>query len=470
MLGALLGGCSADDAPPPPMGNQPVGMPGPVEVGAPTSGAEQPGPVATGPGPENSSPSPSASGPQTAPSTTGGLVIDEDEPLVDAPVDTPVAPEDQLVEGTVCNSQEVSFEKVITTVMLVLDRSTSMFRPNLPNGGSPSPFGAYDDRWEALRAAVAQLEVYSSEVQFGAATYTGYSPQNGGTCPELQGLDIEIGTGNFDRIMALLPDSATAIPPAKSETPTAESMEEALAALAAVTTEGPKYMVLVTDGLPEMCAGGGELLDKGNWCGHDPAFAVVQNAFLSGVTTYVIGIIGSSNADEESAGDYFLNGIAHAGQGLELQPPTTSMHCIQQESRIARGAEPANDFYENWRPWAAATYGADGMTYAEKLYFAPSDTNLGSQLAQVVQATRSCSFEMDEAVVRARADLGAVQFEFSGDEKRLLTYQDANGWELDPDNDYTVVVKGEACTSIQTDLVTNVKIQFPCEVRVPRVR
>lgn len=405
----------------------------------------------------------------TTPGSGGGFVVDGEGPILVPEPEPDIAPEDQLVEGKVCNSQEVAFTKQIPTVMLLLDRSTSMFAPNLPNGGSPSPFGSFDDRWEALRAAVAGLEQYADEVQIGAATFTGYNEQNGGVCPELQGLDMQIATGNFGQVLELLPDSQTALPPSKSETPTAEALEEAVAALTAVEVEGPKYLVLVTDGLPELCHP--DLLDKGNWCGHDSAFAVVQQAYAAGVTTHVIGIIGAGQPEEEAAADYFLNGIAHAGQGLELAPPLTDLHCIQQESTLDRGAIPDNDFYTNWRPWAAATYGEDTHTYADTLYFAPTDGDaLGTELASVVASTRSCSFEMDEAVVRAQADKGAVRVELTDGTARDLVFGDANGWGLDPDNDYTVVISGTSCTEIQSDLIANIQIQFPCEVRVPRVR
>ncbi len=401
----------------------------------------------------------------------GTFVAEGEDTIIVSEPEPEVAPEDQIVEGEVCNSAEVSFEKVIPSVMLVLDRSTSMFRSSLPNGGySGMSFGSFDDRWEGLRAAVAGLEPYSNDVQFGAATFTGFNEQNGGECPVMEGLEIPVAMGNFEQILALLPPSETAIPPSKSETPTAEGIEQALAVLNAVETVGPQYLVLITDGLPELCDP--LLLDKGVWCGHDPAFGVVQNAYLNGVTTYVIGILGeSTDTNEAAAGEYFLNGMAHAGQGLELQPPTDNLHCIQQESEIGRGETPSNDFYEDWRPWAAATYAPDGFVYEESLYFAPADGDaLGTQLAAVVEATRSCAFEMDDAVVRAQADKGAVQLELVDGSTVDLPYQGADGWDLDPANDYTVVVQGTSCTSIQTDQVANIKIQFPCEVRVPRVR
>ncbi len=407
-----------------------------------------------------------------APAEGGGsFVVEGEDTLIVSEPEPEVPPDDQIVEGQVCNSAEVKFEKLIPSVMLVLDRSTSMFKSNLPNGGySGESFGTFDDRWEGLRAAVAGLEPYSADVQFGAATFTGFNEQNGGQCPVMEGLDIPVSIGNFDQILALLPDSATAIPASKSETPTAEGIEAALEVLAAVETVGPQYLVLITDGLPELCHP--ELLDKGVWCGHDPAFGVVQNAFLNGVTTFVIGILGeSTDPNETEAGEYFLNGMAHAGQGLDLAPPTDNLHCIQQESTLDRGEMPASDFYENWRPYAAATYAADGFTYEDTLYFAPVDGDaLGAQLAEVVEATRTCAFEMDDAVVRAQADKGAVQLEMLDGSLVDLAYQGVDGWDLDPENDYTVVVNGASCTGIQTDQVANIKIQFPCEVRVPRVR
>lgn len=399
----------------------------------------------------------------------GGAFVEEGDSLIVTEAPEEETPEGQLVDGKVCSSQEVAFEKTVTTVMLLMDRSTSMFASNLPNGRSEA-FGMFEDRWEALRAAVRSLEVYSDEVQFGAATYTGFKPGIGDeSCPAMQGLDLQVGTGNFEEILALIPESAEAIPETESETPTANAMEAALEVLMAVETVGPKYLVLITDGLPDYCHA--ELFDKGDWCNHDPAFGVTQNAYANGIVTHVVGIIGGGNGQEDEAGDYFLNGIAHAGLGLDLQPPTDNLHCIQQESLHAREEEPENGFYENWRPWAAATYGEDGYTYAEQLYFNPTDgAALGEQLGQVVQATRSCEFEMDEAVVRAQASKGVVRFEFPDGSYEDLAFQGADGWDLAADNDYTVVVAGEACTQVQTDAVSNVKIQFPCETRVARVR
>lgn len=463
-----------------------AGGDGPVQQGTPIGQSPAPGAVPGNPAPGAETPAPGvAPGDPAQPATSGvtpgtpanpppgntETFIEEEPGSLIGQTPPPAVSDGQLVAGEVCNSLDVGFQKVIPTVMLVLDRSTSMFKSSLPNGGySGGSFGSFEDRWEGLRAAVAGLEPFSKDVQFGAITYTGY--QNG-TCPELQGADIQVATDNFADILALLPPNTEAIPDKASETPTAESMQAALDALLALESDGPKYLVLITDGLPDMCAGNPELINKGVWCSHDPAFAVAQAAYAQGITTYVIGLLGTPNdANEAAAGDYFLNGIAHAGQGLELEPyPEDNLHCIQQESTIARGMTPANDFYQDWRTWAAATYAEDGFSYAEKLYFAPEDGDaLGTQLGTVVATTRSCSFEMDTAVVVAQANKGAVRLNFQDDTFQDLVYGDPNGWAMAPDNDFTVVIQGTSCDLIRGETVKNVKIEFPCEVRVPRIR
>jgi von Willebrand factor type A domain len=415
--------------------------------------------------------------------------VDEGDPgtviVTDMGPEQPL-PEDQLVEGTVCNSEDVTFTKVIPTVMLVLDRSTSMFARDLPmgNGSSPTPWGSYADRWEALRAAVQLIKPFAADIQLSSLTYTGFSNESDGACPALQGAEIVPALNNFAAVEGMLPESLEAFPLNASgvsvgtETPTGEALQAALEVLSATETEGPKYLVLITDGLPDTCAGRPELINKGDWCSHDPAYGVVQSAYTNGIKTYVIGIgfeVGDTTGSA-AASDHFLNGLAHAGQGLEVAPnpmegdQPSNLHCIQQESLTARGVAPENDFYTNWRMYAAATYGEDGMTYADKLYLQPDDATLGPELAKVVAGVRSCSFEMDDTVVRAQAGKGAVRIETPDGVKTDLVYDDPNGWTLDPANDYTVVVQGTACEEVQTKSEIGVKIQFPCEIRIPRVR
>jgi hypothetical protein len=415
-----------------------------------------------------------SSTPSATPAGTDSVILAPEDP-VDVLVDpeSPPPMDGTLVEGMVCNSSEVMYQPVIPTVMLLIDRSTSMFAPNLPNGSSPT-VGTYPDRWEAMRAAVSELEQFSSEVQFGVMTYTGFNQGNGDeSCPTLQGEDFPVAVDNFAALKAMLPDSATAIPSAKSETPTGEAISAAAAVLATVPSDGPKYIVLITDGLPEMCG----YFDHGVFCGADPTIAATQAAFAQGIQTYVIGIgfdLGN-DSQEATAGEYLLNGVAYAGQGLAV-PPSSNLDqfrpCLSGEAQVRGETEPP-EFYtgENWRLLAQATYGDTGTTFTDQLYFLPGDTQLGEQLSQVVQGVRSCSFEMDDNVIRDQADKGAVQLTMVDGTTQTLTFGDANGWILDPDRDDLVVVQGTACTQVQDqDAVEGVKIEFPCEVRIPKAR
>jgi hypothetical protein len=162
-----------------------------------------------------------------------------------------------------------------------------------------------------------------------------------------------------------------------------------------------------------------------------------------------------------------------------VAPPETENHlsqyksCVREEA-LVRGVEIDQGTFwneENWRTGAAATYGATGTTFTGQLYLQPEGTQLGEQLSQVVAGTRSCSFEMADNIVRDEAGRGAVQLTMVDGTTQTLTYGDANGWTLDATRDDMVVVQGTACTQVQDDeQVQAVKIEFPCEVRIPKAR
>ncbi len=389
----------------------------------------------------------------------------EDTPIIGDDPTTPIIgegpqtppPEGQLVDGEVCNAKGIEFEKLVPTVLMLVDRSTSMFASNLPNGASP-PFGDYPDRWEAVRVAVAGLEPLASEVVFGLSTYTGY---NAGVCPEMPQIGTLVpGQADFAQLLAELPSSAEALPPAKSETPTYEAITAGIEVLKEVEIEGPKYLLVITDGEPDTC----QVFDP--QCGQDAAIGAAQAAYAEGISTFVIGL----GAD---VGTKFLNDLAHAGQGLEVQPPAEGgsgpTWCIGQELQ-GRG-DTTNFDINRYRDFADATYGADGMMYADELYFQPDDVEaLQAQLTEVISSVLTCSYEMDTAVVRAQADKGAVRVSYPDGTHEDLAFGGADGWTLSEDNDYTVVIQGTPCDKILSEQVAGLTIEFPCEVRVPLVR
>ena len=414
---------------------------------APGSSGETPGTAVT----------PNASGSVTPPTSLepGDQPLIEETPggiIGEPPPETP--PEGQLVDGEVCNAKGIEFEKLVPVVMMLVDRSTSMFASNLPNGASPA-FGEHPDRWEALRVAVAGLEPLAADVAFGLSTYTGYKD---GTCPEMPQIDsIVPGQAEFAQLMAELPSSAEALPPQESETPTHEAIIAGIEALKAVEIVGPKYLLVLTDGEPDTCG----VPDP--QCGQDAAIGAAQAAFAEGISTYVVGL-------GDDVGGKFLNDLAHAGQGLDVQPPVENeLWCIGQELQARDSA--SNFDINNYRDFADATYGADGLTYAADLFYQPDDVEaLQAQLTEVVSSVLTCEYEMDTAVQRAQADKGAVRVSYPDGTHEDLVFGDANGWTLSADNDYTVVVQGTPCDKILAEQVSGLSIEFPCAVRVPIVR
>jgi hypothetical protein len=467
MLSALAGaaGCSAGDdgavqgtrpsVPGPGPSPQTPADGNPID-GQPVTPGQQPGGVNPGPG---------GVGPTPTPGNDDDIIVDEPGSLI-GNVPAAPKPDGSLVDGEVCNSKGITFENVIPSVLILVDRSTSMFKNNLPvaggNGvttcvdGSSPAFGTEPDRWTAMRKAVAALEPLATDVLFGMSTYTSF---NGApTCPEMPELTTLLpGQASFSDIVAALPENTEACPEKKSETPTWEAIEEGSKALQALDIEGPKYLLVITDGEPDSC------VKFDPQCGQDAAISAAQAAYAAGITTFVIGL-------GDDVGEKFLNDLAHAGQGLDVQPPgNDNVWCIGE---VLKGIDPTFNFDTNrYRETAMATYGADGLRYAEQLYFAPSDLPaLQEQLTRVIAGVRTCDYEMDTGVVASKADKGGVRLTLADGTPLDLAYGDANGWALSPDNDYTVRIQGTACEKILADEVTGLQIEFPCDVRVPRIR
>ncbi len=450
VLGAVLQftGCAAD-----------AGPEGPGPSGGGRTGTDAPGGKPSGGAGDNKNdPSMSGGGGEDSSPT----VLDNgDEILVDEPPTTP-RDEGELVNGEVCNSKDVSFESLLPTLAILVDKSSSMFASNLAGGGS-NGFGTFPDIWEALRDSLKALEPFSSDVAMSIATYTS-NAQEPNTCPIMGNLDMVPATDNFSAIVGALGPSADEIPPGKGETPTGEAIDAVVERLLALPADGPKYILLATDGEPDSCA----RFDP--QVGQDIVIAAVQAAYAAGIQTYVIGL-------GTEAGARFLNDVAHAGQGLEVAVPT-ERDAIKTDAVDVRGLEEANsDFYypeENWRKYARAEYGPDELTaYDQELFLQPGDAEaLADSLSKLVGGVRTCEFEMGTAVKRDSAGLGGVELTRADGSKELLTFEGPDGWMLSPDNDYTVVVQGEACDAILNDINGDVslRIEFPCELQVPIIQ
>jgi len=292
----------------------------------------------------------------------------------------------------VCVDLEVDFERITPTVVLLIDRSGSMTQ-------------AFDnglDRWETLVQTLTDpggslIEKLDTSVRFGMVLYSsnrGFG--NGPTprqCPVLSGVDISLG--NFSSMSTLLSSNVPT-----GDTPTAESMEAIVAQLQAFGEEGPKSIILATDGDPDTCEDPDANDDEGSKA---RSVAAVTAAYAEGIATHIISV-----GDEVTASH--LKALAVAGSG--------------------------------------------GDASAEA--FTALDTEaLVNAFTQIIGSVRTCDFTLQGSVAAGDAPRGAVLVD-----GQVLVFGDPNGWSM-PDES-TVRLQGEACEAIQAD-ATGISMSFPCD-------
>jgi hypothetical protein len=326
---------------------------------------------------------------------------------------------------TGCNDLRVSFDPQIPTVLLLVDRSGSMW--DFPYGASPTRWQAVYDSVMAEGTGVVQpLE---NEVRFGLMTYTGNSDMR--VCPVLS--SVAPALGNY-QAMKQIYDEASTRPAFKADTPTGPGLRGAIDALAAVIVPpdeagGPKVIVLITDGEPDTCA------TPDPSCGQDESIAAVQAAQAMGIATFVIGI-------SSDVGTLHLQDLANAGAGLPVRPPdmTFMYNCINPGFATM-----------------SARYAAAGETPGTAPVYQPADpAAITSTLRAVIRGVHGCGFALHGEVDLEKADLGTVRL----DDTPLL-YEDANGWRMRDSR--TLELMGDACARLQVD-ASRLEISFPCDV------
>jgi hypothetical protein len=239
-------------------------------------------------------------------------------------------------------------------VLLVAERGSSMLNEKDVDGTIVTgQWNDYPSRWDRVRELVAALEPYAGEIAFGALSYTGEGMVQ---CPVIAGT-VEPATDDYDNLRAAFPPTDEVRPEVKGESPADAALQVAVDSLTALPNDRAKYILLFTRGTPDTCA----LPDP--QCGGDNALHVIQTAFTSGIRTLVVGF---NAADEPVAND-----LAQAGRGLPVRPPTEDEQtCLYTE----RSAEGLQFDFTDWRSYTAATYAADGYTYADDLTIPPDDT------------------------------------------------------------------------------------------------
>jgi len=224
----------------------------------------------------------------------GGADGDSDS---DADGDTDIVlPDIPDSTGEACDQADFNIERVIPDMLIVLDRSNSMFD---------------DGYWNPVREAIYNVTgAMDTQIWFGLMIFpnvvdspvcAGYDYQ----CEPGHGPLVPVGASNSIPIRDQLGPMLTC-----GGTPIAETLQNARTYLDTLTGDGhPKYILLATDGAPNCndaldgrtcrCTNpiGGCVLNSGNCLDDLRTNAVLGELAAAGVQVFVLGIGTSSFAD-----------------------------------------------------------------------------------------------------------------------------------------------------------------------------
>lgn len=301
-----------------------------------------------------------------------------------------------------CADTTVRANKLIPTVILIVDQSSSMDE-DFADG----------TRWDVLRGFLLQqpgglIDDLQSQVRFGLAMYSARSgeddPAPVGECPIVT--TVAPMLDNYPAISA-------AYEPAEpiDDTPTGDSINKVIDDLDLGNDPdampGATVFVLATDGEPDRC----EELDPQTEEAKNEAIGAVQRAYGLGIRTFIISVgEGTVSAEHQQA-------MANAGLGL------------------------------------------DPMMGSAEYWVAGDDRTLRDALISIVGGQVGCDIALNGRVASGDACLGTVTL--NGEP---LECDDPNGWELI--DDQHIRLSGRACDDLKNMDDVLLDVSFPCSVGV----
>lgn len=321
-------------------------------------------------------------------STGAGSESSSGPAVTSGPPPTTTEDPDALTSG--CGEVTVTLEPVVPTIVLLIDQSGSM---TADFGGEERWAAVYETLMDADNGVVAQLQ---SQVRFGVTLYTSEDGDAGRECPILT--SVEAALDNRDAI-----DAAYAPAGPNDETPTGESLEAVAVSLSALEFDGPKAIVLATDGEPDTCA------TPNPQEGQPEALAAAEFAFGEDISTFIISVGNEVGADH-------LQEMANVGVGKDANDPMPAPY-----------------------------------------YEALDAGQLVDAFNEIVGTFISCELTIDGEVNLEKACEGTVTLD--GEELEC-------GTDWDVPNETTLLLLGEACDTLKDGASHSVDARWPCDVVV----
>jgi hypothetical protein len=279
-------------------------------------------------------------------------------------------------------------------LLLVFDRSGSMAQ-DPSNGMNCTPAATCPSKWNQATAAVS-MAVTASEgsIRWGLKLFSNANG-NQNTCTVNAGAAVPVALNNGMAITNALAASGP-----NGSTPTTAAVTRGGDYLATLTTPNPRFIVLVTDGLPT-CAGG-----NGNNSDAPAAIAAVTTQATRGFGTFVIGVatVGDNTADST----------------------LTSM----------------------------STNGLHPRTGTPNYYVVNNTAELVTALEAIGTAVSSCTFTLDSVP----PDPTNIKVQGDG---MTIPPNDVNGWVYEPGM-RAVTLKGTYCDQVLNNTIKSVVVLFGC--------
>jgi hypothetical protein len=308
-------------------------------------------------------------------------------------------------EARNCGVTMHALERLPPEMVVVLDRSGSMVENKA--AGPACLTRTCGTRWqEVVSALKATLEKTEALVRWGLKLYP-----DDDWCAVHDGLNVPVADKNAAAILSRI----AARPPVaeKTHTPTREGVRKAFAAIKAMTTPNPKYMLLATDGEPN-CMPGAD--------GSNDAVASIQavgDTAMGGVPVFVVGVATAPRPGSK--------------------PEKAHLTLTDMAMQGGRPREATAD---------------------ARYYSVGTSEELVNALSQIAGEIASCTFSLGAPPpvpnnVAVRLDGTKVPRDTSR----------TNGWDYGPDMK-SIQIFGEYCKQVQAGNVKSLQAAFGCPDRV----
>lgn len=354
--------------------------------------------------------------------------------------------------GGGCQTGGAEFVPKVPTVMLLVDRSGTMF----VNQGNP---------WGTLRDGVLPVvKNLNDQVRFGFMAITGEA----GMCPLLD--EVAPADKNYDAVQTTYMGLKQ---PTKGESPGMLGLQRAYDVLSKDPTPGDKYVLFVTDGEQDYCGDGNAL------CPTDSVVYWLQKLNALKVTTMIFGLPSSGDQASYAA---ILQAFANAGAGQPVAPAVPANQTLKDihDQCFYGGDTNATGWKAEFAAAAkvddAATAGIDesqtlgnyATTGGTAKVFKPDPTDqtaLATQFEQVLAGVKSCTFDIGGDIKVVQTLLSEAHVFVEGTEVPLDP-TGMNGWHMPTPTQIELV--GAACESWRMPANNKITWDFPCRILVPK--